>query len=64
MNEETRKLLDEKVTDPWSFVIETSQRYKIEFEKTSKIGQPPKIDDIIKIILEEKDTFEKKNSEK
>lgn len=51
MSEEKKIRTYDDIDDPWAFVIEASQRYKREFRKTSKIGTPPKVDDIIEKTL-------------
>ena len=42
-----KKDLYDNTENSWEFVLEVSEMYKKEFAKTSKIGQPPKIDDVI-----------------
>lgn len=67
MDEKIKRKLYDEVKDPWAFVIRASKYYKSEFRKTSKIGIPPKIDDILEAVILNKDIEEtdtKKKSEK
>ena len=47
MEDYIKKELYDNTENSWEFVLELAAMYKKEFVKTSKIGQPPKIDDII-----------------
>jgi len=47
VDEKTRKMLNDNVENPWDFVVEAAKRYKKEFIKTSKIGRPPAIDEVM-----------------
>ena len=61
MEEKVRKALYDHVDNPWEFIVESADEYKKEFAKTSKIGVPPSVDEILsKKIMEKLD--EKKKS--
>ena len=47
MEENIKKMLYDNVENPWEFVIKAASRYKQEFIKTSKIGKPPAIDEVM-----------------
>ncbi len=47
VEEKNKKKLYDDIDDQWVFVLEAAAKYKKEFRKTSKIGMPPKIDDIL-----------------
>ncbi|MFH1415126.1 MAG: hypothetical protein ABIH89_03460 [Elusimicrobiota bacterium] len=51
MKESTKEKLYDNVEDVWGFVKKASAMYKEAFRKTSKIGQAPKIDDIIELAI-------------
>ncbi|MFC2091324.1 hypothetical protein ACFLTD_00945 [Elusimicrobiota bacterium] len=55
MDEEGRRIVYDNIEDPWAFVLRATRLYKKEFLKTSKIGQPPKVDDIIVQAASDKD---------
>ncbi len=46
------KQIYDKVDNQWLFIVEAAAKYKEEFKKTSKIGQPPKIDDVLLNMVE------------
>ena len=47
MEEYIKKELYDNIENPWEFVLEVADMYKVEFAKTSKIGQPPRIEDVL-----------------
>lgn len=51
MEEEVKKKLYNDIENPWKFVLKAIKVYKDEFRKTSKIGSPPKIDNILERVL-------------
>ena len=51
MKEGLMKKLYDKVDNQWEFVISASNKYDEEFKKTAKIGEPPKIEDIMEKVL-------------
>ncbi len=51
VDENIRQKLYDNVEDSWDFVLRAVANYKIAFNKTSKIGVAPKIDDIIEKTL-------------
>ncbi len=54
MEEKIKKMLKDNVENPWEFSVKAALRYKKEFLKTSKIGSPPSIDNVVgRYILEQ-----------
>jgi len=47
VEEKVKRVLFNSVDNPWEFVVEAAKEYKKEFRKTSKIGLPPHVDDIL-----------------
>ncbi|MGM0567605.1 MAG: hypothetical protein ACQESB_00140 [Elusimicrobiota bacterium] len=47
MKEKLLKQIYDKVDNQWLFIVRASEKYDQEFKKTAKIGQPPKIEDIL-----------------
>ena len=45
------KLMYNNIENSWEFIKKATKVYEEEFAKTSKIGTPPKIDDIIERVL-------------
>lgn len=54
MKEEVKKKIYDNIDNSWEYVLRSAKKYKEEFKKTAKIGEPPHIDDILEeIILED-----------
>ncbi len=65
VEEKNKKKLYDDIDDQWLFVLEAATKYKKEFRKTSKIGMPPKIDDILeKTILGDDEEHEGEKNQK
>ena len=47
MKEKLLKQIYDKVDNQWLFIVRAARKYDDEFKKTAKIGQPPKIEDIL-----------------
>ncbi|MBN2407227.1 MAG: hypothetical protein JXJ19_05980 [Elusimicrobia bacterium] len=62
MDRDTMRILYDKIENPWEFIVKASKEYKEEFRKTSKIGNPPKLEDImIKVLAGEMAAENEKN---
>ncbi len=51
MKKELLKKIYETVDNQWLFIMKATERYKEEFRKTAKIGEPPKIEDVMELVL-------------
>ncbi len=51
MKEGLLKKIYDTVDNQWLFVMKATKKYKEEFSKTAKIGEPPKIEDILEQTL-------------
>ncbi len=64
MKEKVRKKIYNNIDDSWEYVLRSAKKYKEEFKKTAKIGEPPHIDDILEsIIIEDEIASEPKKAD-
>ena len=64
MELKVKKLLYNNIENPWDFIVKASAVYKEEFRKTSKTGNPPRIDDILSRMILEQESGNKKEKKK